>query len=111
MKVLSLRFGDKAYVDDDDFERLSKYKYALHKGYPRRGNGYSVGPRHYLHHDVLGPAPAPGLEVDHIDRNKLNNTKANLRYVTHLQNLNFTRVPKAAEPNHADREVCAAANV
>jgi len=33
----------------------------------------------------LGPRPE-GLEIDHIDRNKLNNRANNLRYVTHEDN-------------------------
>ena len=32
--------------------------------------------------------PSPHLEIDHIDRNRTNNSLANLRWVTHQENLN-----------------------
>lgn len=37
-----------------------------------------------------GECPPPDLEIDHIDRNKLNNTAANLRLVTRAENARNT---------------------
>lgn len=39
----------------------------------------------YLHRVIM--SPAPGLQVDHIDGNPANNTRANLRIVTRRENL------------------------
>lgn len=46
-------------------------------------------PRSYCVHDLvawafIGPKP-PGLTVDHIDRNQVNNAAGNLRYATHVE--------------------------
>lgn len=38
-----------------------------------------------LHHCIVGQ-PIDGSDVDHIDRNKMNNRRDNLRYVTHAVN-------------------------
>jgi hypothetical protein len=39
----------------------------------------------YMHHDIL--LLVPGMEVDHIDGNRLNNKKSNLRLVEHVDNM------------------------
>jgi len=48
----------------------------------------------YVHHLIaetfLGLKPSD-CEIDHIDRNKLNNNYLNLRYVTHKQNMKNTK--------------------
>lgn len=47
----------------------------------RRGGGYD-----YMHRLVAGLVAGDGLQVDHINRDKLDNRRANLRVVTHLLN-------------------------
>lgn len=53
------------------------------------GNGYAAtkinGRRLTLHHCIL--RPEPGLVVDHINRNRLDNRSSNLRVVTIAENL------------------------
>lgn len=51
--------------------RIDKYGYVYRKTH---------GMRKYLHHSVCGMAPS-GFVVDHMDRNKLNNQKTNLRHI------------------------------
>ncbi len=70
-------------VDDIDFERVSMFKWQLSSsGYARRG--ISVNKRtmkcEYMHRFIIDDIPK-GMEIDHIDRNKLNNTRQNLRIV------------------------------
>lgn len=51
---------------------------------------FFAGRRHYLHRFVFAHYHAPikdGKEVDHIDRNPLNNLPSNLRAVTHSENI------------------------
>ena len=76
-------------VDDEDAERM---KYNYWRAVNFKGRWYvkayeSSSPTGYLLlHRFLTNAPE-GLEVDHIDRNSLNNQKSNLRIVTHQKNL------------------------
>jgi hypothetical protein len=86
MKEITLYNGKTAIVDDDDYERLSQYKYyENNKGYAYR-NLWKDKKVHavYLHREVIG-APK-GLQVDHINGNRLDNRKENLRLVTPQQN-------------------------
>src|SRR5262245_21357688 len=73
MKTIPLSRGFTAVVDDDDYERLARYKGSASKG-PRSGiyaiRERQVGEEHarvriLLHLEIL--SPAPGLFVDHIN--------------------------------------------
>lgn len=72
-------------IDIDDFDKVNKYTWFLNS------NGYAVANARiglkkkqiYLHRLIMGDSK---LEVDHIDRNPLNNKKDNLRFVTRSQN-------------------------
>ncbi len=63
-------------IDSADFEAFSKVKWTLWSGYPKVGR---------MHRIVIGARPDGIPEdyvVDHIDRNKCNNRRANLRWVS-----------------------------
>lgn len=86
MKKIPLTQGKYALVDDEDYDSLVKYKWCAVK----RGKKYYAGRRHgnkfvYLHQELLGKYP--GLEIDHINGNSLDNWRSNLRLVTHRQNM------------------------
>jgi len=89
---IPLTKGAFALVDDADYDWLMQYKWRLNsKGYAIRS--YYV---HYQEivlcmHRVIMDAQ-PGQIVDHIDGNRLNNTRANLRFVTRQQNLQYRHV-------------------
>lgn len=65
-------------ISEDDFELVHTYKWALTGKYIRNTNGV------YLHR-LLTNCPK-GLEVDHIDRDTLNNKRENLRIVKRSEN-------------------------
>lgn len=73
-------------MDDDDFERLSKISWNLHP------NGYAqgvinVGNRQVkvFMHRLVNETPK-GMHTDHINGDKLDNRKSNLRTCVHREN-------------------------
>lgn len=68
-------------IDENDLERVSKYSWHLSKrGYPSaRVNNKLVTVHQYI---LYGDSKI----IDHKDRNRLNNTKGNLRFVTSAMN-------------------------
>ena len=72
-----------ALVDDEDFEYLSQFNWHFNGGYAVRTVGskcYKI----YLHNQLM--KPPKGFEVDHINLDKLDNRRMNLRIVTKAQN-------------------------
>ncbi len=83
--------GKYAIVDPEDYERLNKYKWYASKGgstfYAARCLWDSINKKKRtikMHREIINP-PHP-LVVDHINRNGLDNRKANLRPATKSQN-------------------------
>jgi hypothetical protein len=78
-------------VDDEDFEELNKHRWFLSSyGYAGRMESIkecSGGKRKYIaiHRLVLNDPYS--FDIDHIDGDKLNNQKYNLRICTHQENL------------------------
>ena len=75
-------------IDAIDEPLLAQYSFNLNKnGYYRTNVRLSNGKRmtKYLHQLILGDAP-DGMVVDHINRDKNDNRRANLRFVTVQQN-------------------------
>lgn len=73
-----------AVVDAADAEWVSQWRWSLATGYAARSQNLpGVGPRNtYLHRELLGLTRGDGLERDHIDPNRLNCRRSNLRAVT-----------------------------
>jgi len=95
MKEIPLTLGQVALVDDEDYERVSEFKwYALwdpsrriyralrNKQENERENG-ELG-LIYLHRVIMDDPK--GRDIDHRDRDPLNNQKKNLRICTRSQN-------------------------
>lgn len=100
MKEIPITQGYVALVDDDNYERLSQYRWYLASGrYAARSGPRSKGEHGpvFMHHDVAGK-PGKGLEIDHINRNTLDNQRSNLRVATRSQNTQNTVRPKRGKP-------------
>lgn len=87
--------GQVALIDDDDWPLVADRKwYAVrdtHCFYAVVNSLTINGKRHRIRmHRIIVNAP-PGFEVDHIDGNGLNNTRANLRICTQAENMQNQR--------------------
>lgn len=79
MREIPLAGGSVALVSDEDYEKVSEYKWHKSK------DGYvSTTIRIFMHRLVL-PVP-DGMVADHIDGNPTNNCRENLRIATRSQN-------------------------
>jgi len=95
MKEIKLSNGNIALIDDDDFEMVSKWKWQENQ------RGYAKGKVRInddwktvsMHRFIMKP-PSDKV-VDHINHNKLDNRKSNLRICTPQQN--SANVPKLSK--------------
>ncbi len=101
MKKITLSKGQVTLIDDEYYEKFNTFKWYLDAhGYVRRtltksekNEFNNKTTRMMLHQEILGKAPL-GFEIDHIDRNKLNNQKSNLRFVSRRENNLNRKIPK-----------------
>lgn len=78
--------GQNALISPEDADRVQPFKWYLNaSGYAARRIGYKQKSMVYMHRLIMD-APA-GYEVDHINGNKLDNRRENLRLVTRQQNM------------------------
>jgi hypothetical protein len=88
VRVIELTQGQSTIVDEEDFERLSAFKWWAQFLQARRcfvvtgyvGNNIAI----LMHRFIIGAQP--GEITDHINLNPLDNRKTNLRKVTKRQN-------------------------
>jgi len=82
VKRIPLTGGFYAYVDAADYEWLSKYSWRVFSG------GYAMrcekGKVIFMHRRIM--QPPEGMVVDHIDGNRVNDCRFNLRVCTPAQN-------------------------
>lgn len=97
MKEIILTRGKVALVDDEDFDNISKSSWHCTKnGYAAHGVGDPNKKRKtniYLMHRELLSAPK-GLDVDHVNGDKLDNRRINLRLCKHsdsTKNIGFRK--------------------
>lgn len=92
LKEIQITQGKKVLVSDEDFKEVSKYKwsYSASTGYAvRKGRKNCNEPRTVHMHRVILKAKA-NEQVDHINGNKLDNRKSNLR-IASVQKNSFNR--------------------
>ena len=83
MKEIQLTQGKVALVDDEDFEYLNQWKwYVTKRNYVRRSKENETL---YLHRIILN-VKDKNIFIDHVNMNKLDNRKINLRICNRSQN-------------------------
>ncbi len=90
MKSVPLTQGKIALVDEEDFEYINQWKWCYRQGYAIRGEylgrveGKSKTKTISMHR--LINSTANGLDTDHINGDKLDNRRSNLRSCEHRLN-------------------------
>ena len=82
----------KFLVDKEDLETVNKYRWYCNGGYAR---GWVNGKKIYMHQLLMNSF---GKEVDHINRDKLDNRRCNLRLCLHCENTRNS-IPKNKRAN------------
>lgn len=90
--------GRHALIDEDDYELLSKYRWCTSHGYASTSVYLGGGRKNkksvvYRMHRLVMDAQ-PGQIVDHINGNRLDNRKQNLRFCTHAENMRNSKPHK-----------------
>lgn len=84
MLYINLTKGKRAIVDEEDYEWVSKHKWTYaNTGYVKRNTNKDKR-TYLLHREIL--KAKKGQIVDHINRNKLDNRRSNLRIASRSQN-------------------------
>lgn len=92
MKIIKLYKNKEAFVDDEDYEWLNQYKwFADAQGYIVRHevvakyvNGKIKRKVYFMHREIM--RTPKGMDTDHINHEKNDNQKQNLRICKHAQN-------------------------
>lgn len=85
-RLIPLSKGAFAVVDEEDFNELSKHKWHLNNGYAMRTIRVNGKPSMVLMHREILKTPC-GLFTDHVNEDKLDNRKSNLRMCNKPQNM------------------------
>jgi hypothetical protein len=96
IEIISKKHGKHfLLIDDDDFEKVSKYKWCISKNDKKFYVLTNVTTNNkqkklYIHRYIMSKNNIDNLLIDHINHNTLDNRKQNLRVVTPTQNCNNT---------------------
>lgn len=99
MREVQISRGKVALVDDEDYERVAAFKWSARPANSKRENWYAMRmprkngiQRYEAMHRFILEAP-PGVFVDHINGNGLDNRRSNLRICDARQSQGNTRKP------------------
>lgn len=73
-------------VDKEDYEKIKSYHWRTHKNYAVTATYKNGKLKNLWMHKLIMGKTKEGFDVDHINRNPLDNRKCNLRVIAHYQN-------------------------
>ena len=76
-----------ALIDEEDMEVVSGFRWFIRDGYASATFTFTHTRMHTVYMHRLIVRPDPGLVVDHINGNRLDNRRCNLRAITQAKNL------------------------
>lgn len=86
MQKIELTQGKFALVDNEDFDEINQYNWCFAEGYAVRTVTVSGKRKNQRMHRLITNCP-DGFDVDHINHDKLDNQKSNLRVCSTSENL------------------------
>lgn len=92
MKKIKIHNNKKecyATIDDEDYDSIRQYRWVLSRGYAIY-SGCEGGKKFTISMHRLIMNPKKHEQIDHINRDRLDNRKSNLRICTHAQNCQNT---------------------
>lgn len=93
-KQIPLTKGKFAIIDDADFESIKMFRWSCtNTGYAARAKRINGKSKYIPMHRVILNAP-DGIDIDHINGNRLDNRRCNLRLATRAQNVHNSRMRK-----------------
>lgn len=86
MREIQISRGMTAFVDDEDYDKLSRWKWCASVRKDRKAVYAYNGTLKKLMHRAIMEVPE-GMQIDHINHNGLDNRKENLRLCTQVGNM------------------------
>jgi len=104
--MILLTQGRVAIVDDEDFERLSRWKWHYDKGYAVRMSSALLGRRKpiLMHREILNTPEE--METDHVNGDGLDNRHENLRVCIHAENQHNSQKSRANTSGYKGVSFC-----
>jgi hypothetical protein len=87
--IIELTMGKAALVDAEDYKRLARHNWCYGGAYAQRKER---GKMVLMHRAIL--EAQPGQDVDHVNGDRLDNRRCNLRLCTRSQNNRNMRTPR-----------------
>lgn len=97
--------GIRVMVDDDDYKMLSEYRWNYDGKYATTSLPVKFGrnKKMRMHRMIMG---VPDKHVDHINGNRLDNRRENLRSCTHAENLYNQKVQEGSKTGYRGVRKC-----
>jgi hypothetical protein len=92
MKKIPLTRGMFALIDDDDFIKINQIKWYVSGSNNLYAEGYVNGKQLLMHRFIM--KPKQGVQIDHKNRNSLDNRKSNLRFSNKSQNAHNAKLQR-----------------